>query len=724
MINGIPLRQNLVIGFYILSLLFNITLSQNLKTGVDNDQLIKPDTLLYETDEVVVTGTRTTKKIIDIPYSVMRLNTANYKYDRRNFINNVLPIVPGVFLQSRYGNHDVRISIRGFGTRSNSGIRGIRILMDGIPESEPDGQTRIEAVDFNAIGSTEIVKGNSSSIYTNAPGGVVNFIGDINFNKSFLTSFNDFSSYNLRRNGLKLGIRTKDYGFLATYTYHNYNGYREHSADYWHIFNTILETTPCKNTSFQILGYYVNGIICLPGSLTKEEFDENPFQAVLREKSLDFKRISKKGRVGLRIKSVFGSSNNNEIEVTTYGTIKYFERAQNTYRIINRYGFGASLRYVNNTLIFNQENEFSVGGDFFYQTGPIEEYINDNGTKGNELILLTDETMGNAGFYIINSFELYNRNLYLLLSGRYDDIYFKVTNQRNDLQQYTRSFYAFTPKAALNYKFNPNLAAYISYGLSFDSPAGNELDNYSISSDSGISLLNPDLKPQKSKNFEIGFKGNLVNYDMTWMQNFLFELTYFNYIIEDEIIPFELFGDVFFRNSAKTIRNGIEIGTKAEIIKGLKLSAAYTFSDFIYNNYSAASIDVDSLANIIVTEKDFSGNYVPSVPQNNLNVYFEYEYLISFSLTGHLKASYQYISGMFVNDANEYKTNDYSLLGLSIGAEVRFDNLYFIFSGGINNILDQNYVGFININSSRKRFYELGEPRIFFANLNISYTFN
>lgn len=90
------------------------------------------DSIKYQTEDVVVTATRSVKKIIDIPYSVVRINNMQYKYDKKVSIGDVLNIIPGVFLQSRYGNHDVRISIRGFGSRSNSGIRGVRILLDGI----------------------------------------------------------------------------------------------------------------------------------------------------------------------------------------------------------------------------------------------------------------------------------------------------------------------------------------------------------------------------------------------------------------------------------------------------------------------------------------------------------------------------------------------------------------------------------------------------------------
>ncbi|HEX7357120.1 MAG TPA: TonB-dependent receptor plug domain-containing protein, partial [Ignavibacteriaceae bacterium] len=399
------------------------------------------DSIKYETDEVIVTGTRTNQKIIDIPYSVVRISPNQYKYDRKVSISDVLNTVPGVFMQSRYGNHDVRISIRGFGSRSNTGIRGVRILLDGIPESEPDGQTRIEAIDFNSLGSIEIVKGNSSSLYTNAPGGVVNFISDINYSKSFATQFNDFGSSGLRRNGFKVGIRTKNYGLLNTYTYHNYKGFRPHSEDYWHILNTVVETTPGDNTNLQFLGYLATGLIRLPGSLTKEEFDADPYQAAQREVDWDFRRVSKKGRVAVRFNSKFGENLNNEIEITGYGTIKYFERtARNSFRIFDRYGLGASVKYVNKSSILKRENTFTVGGDLFYQTGPVSEFNSIAGAKGDQLLNYVDETIGNSGFYILNNFELYNNQLFLLMSGRYDNIYFNSLNRLFGFQNTDKRF--------------------------------------------------------------------------------------------------------------------------------------------------------------------------------------------------------------------------------------------------------------------------------------------
>lgn len=706
--------------FFIL--IFTFSFSIQIVAQQNDEPVIPADSLYYETDEVVVTGTRTYKKIIDIPYSVVRIDQTQYKYDRRTAIQDVLGSVPGLFLQSRYGNHDTRISIRGFGSRSNTGIRGVRILLDGIPESEPDGQTRIEAIDFYSIGSIEIVKGNSSSLYTNAPGGVINFINDITFPNTFVSTFNYFGSFDLRENGIKAGVRTDKYSFLTTYKYHHFKGYREHSEDYWNILNTVLESNPGDNSKLTILGYFADGLIRLPGSLTKAQFDENPLQPNPRDVIRDAKRVSQKGRIGFRFNSYLDEKENNEIEFTGYGTIKYFERTAATYRIINRYGVGGTMRWVNQAKLFGQDNEFSIGGDYLYQTGPIENYQNLNGQRSDILLFLTDESIINAGFYYQNYLNLIPGKFDFLATGRYDQVIFNKKNMLLDVQSRERVFAAFTPKFALNYKFTPYMAAYASFGYSFDAPAGNEMDNYPLSTDPN-GLLNPDLKSQNSTNFEIGFKGNLVYRGTKLFNNILFEATLYNYIIDDEIVPFEVLGEVFFRNAAKTNRVGLEVGLSTEITKGLRFQGAYTFSNFKYDEYIARTIEFDTTGNLVFIDRDFTGNYAPSVPEHNISLNLSYEYPFARNVTGFLKGGFVSVSGMWVDDQNTQKTDGYQLFNSTIGLDVALGNFSLMINGGLYNIFDQSYVGFVNINSARKEFYEAGEPQNFFAGLNIGYTF-
>jgi iron complex outermembrane recepter protein len=675
----------------------------------------------YETDEVVVTATRMNQKTIDVPFPVYNINLHELRLDRKVSVSDVLYNVPGVFMQSRYGNHDVRISIRGYGSRSNSGIRGVRILLDGIPESEPDGQTRIEAIDFNALGNIEVVKGNSSSLYTNAPGGVINFINNFYYPGSFLVQYNDIGSFGLRRNGVQFGLKGESYNLLSTYTYHGNTGFREHSEDYWHVLNTVFQTFPDVRTRLEILGYLVNGSIRLPGSLTREQFESNPFQAAVRERDNDYRRVTKKGRVGIRFSRLIDDQS--EIELTGYGTIKYFERTQRDFRIINRYGTGATGKYLRNYSLFSMDNSISLGMDVFYQTGPVENYLNISGLRSDSLQSLRDETIANVGIFLSNNTEFTER-LSMLLTARLDRVIFDIRNQLLQSQNTLRRFQDITPKAALNYKFTETFAVYGSYGLSFDSPAGNELDDYPRPYDPNynLQLLNPDLDPQKSVNIEAGTKGYFIREQNGFINDLFVDLSVFHLNIKNEIVPFEVLGQYFFRNAAQTIRQGVELGVNLRLLKRLTWNTAYTYNDFAYSDYSALAISSVG-GDITSTYRDYSGNIVPNVPVYLINNELLYSYLLLDNLSMFIKANHSYAGSMYVDDANSERTRSYSIINSALGLEFSFKRFNILVTGSLNNITDEVYAGFININSSNKSFYEAGEPRSFYSRLRIKYEF-
>jgi iron complex outermembrane receptor protein len=671
----------------------------------------------YEVDEMIVTGTRTLKKIIDIPYSVDRINNYEFRFEKKNSISDVLNGTPGLFFQNRYGNHDVRVSIRGFGSRSNSGIRGIRILMDGIPESEPDGQTRIEAIDFQSVGRIEIVKGNASSLYTNAPGGVINFINDIDFTESHVVQYNEIGSFGSRNNGLKLALKGDGYKFLSTYTYHTAEGYRPHSNDNWHIVNSVYETAPNDHSTLSLLFYYVDGLIKLPGSLTQAQYQKDPFMGNPRDLGRDAKRTTTKGRFGIRYDTFLDHDKKNQLEITGYGTVKYFERTAATYRIFNRNGFGGTGRFIHKTSLFDLPLELSVGTDLFHQYGPIEEYPNIGGKKGDGNISITDETIDNIGVYFLTTLSVLPDKMDVLITGRQDKVVFNSIDRNLEVTNARRSFEEFTPKIAVNYKLTPALGIFTSFGYSFDSPAFNELDNYPLNSNPQ-QLLNPDLKPQYSKNFEAGTKGTVMN-DGELFSRTKFELVYFNTTIQDEIIPFSIGSGVYFRNAAQTFRSGIELGTSTEIIRGLTYNLAYTYSNFTYDSYVARTFNA---AGDTITDRMYSGNVVPSVPKHNVMTSLAFQRPVADQITAFVKVNFNFVSGMYVNDENSARSGDYQLVGATAGSDITLDRFNILFSGGINNVFDKSHIAFININSDRKEFFESGEPRNYFVSLNLGYT--
>jgi iron complex outermembrane receptor protein len=121
---------------------------------------------------------------------------------------------------------------------------------------------------------------------------------------------------------------------------------------------------------------------------------------------------------------------------------------------------------------------------------------------------VANEVISNIGAYALNQIDIIPQKLSLLVSGRYDRVVYDFHDELASFKDTARIFAEFTPKAALNYKLTPHIALYTSYGFGFDSPAGNELDNYIYTSDSGLHTINPDLKAQKSSSFEVGKRRN------------------------------------------------------------------------------------------------------------------------------------------------------------------------------------------------------------------------
>jgi iron complex outermembrane recepter protein len=543
-------------------------------------------------------------------------------------------------------------------------------------------------------------------------------MNDLDFDRSSVVQFNQFGAFGLHKNGFRAAVKMDKYRFLATYSYLNYDGYRQHNNEYRNIVNMAMEATLSAHAKLSVLGYFAGGAIKLPGSLTQSEFEKDPLQADPKSVDLDEKRITTKGRIGIRYDATFGRKMNNDIEITAYGAIKNLERAAQDYRIINRYGLGLNARYVNKSLIGARHNELTIGVDLFSQPARTEYYENIHGSKGEQIIQIVSENLANKGFFISDDFEILKEKLFVLLSGRYDNVHFNQAEETLPSRTGSKPYRAFTPKLSLNYKLTPLIAIYTSYSLSFDTPAACEM-----ASPDPEYLMNTDLNPQKSGNFEIGIKGNASRPKRFFFSNLTFEATFFNLRISDEIVPYKMFGDVYYRNAAKANRIGAELGAQAEILRNLDFGISYTWSSFQYLTYNAQTVDTDLTGNIITVNEDFSGNLEPGVPVNNIFISLSYAQPLGKNANIFFRAGYQGISGMYVDDANTDKTKGYSLLNALVGSDLRFGKFNLAASAGINNIFNELYVGFIKINSVNNRFYEAGAPRDYFVSLNLGYTF-
>lgn len=713
--NSFIFRCRWISVFFLLMLFLSPSFAQ--KAISDSFQEEISDTL-YQAKDVTVVGTRAEERIIDIPYSVFRVDRKELPYGKKISARDVLADVPGLFLQSLFGNHDLRISLRGFGTRSTSGVRGVRVLQEGFPQSEPDGETILDDIDFTSLGGVEVVKGNLSALYANAPGGVINFSPELYFPHNYVGLISQAGRYGWLLNGVKLGLQNPSNRLLFSYNYSNLDGFRDHGPEYQHLANAIYEAYPGRRaTSLTILGAYLNQFSRQPGFLTREEFEADPFQADALAVSQDFRRHTRKGRLGIRFKTRF-DEDRQELEITGYGSIKELERTDNlTYRLASRYSLGALLRFTNRSHILDgRENTLTVGMDYAYQAGPVTEFENVNGNRGISVESEFRESLNNVGFYALDRFEALPERLNVLLLGRLE---------RNSFQRDIRipfgftdstvAFQRFSPKAGLNYKLKPSIALYTSYGLSYDFPALSELANTPLSSDISYTI-NPDLKPQESYNFEAGIKGNIVNPGAVFMPKYQFDITYFNYHIRDEIIPFVINQQTYYRNTARTNRQGLEIGFKSHPVEAVELAINYVYMHFQFDRYLATIYAPSG-----TTEENYTGNTVPSIPKHIVNFILNYELEFSEDLSALLQWDSDYIGDMYVDDANSELSRGYFYGNVMAGLNFKIHKTSAIAYFAANNIFDKRYAGFININDFSRHFYGTGEPRMFSLGLRLKY---
>ncbi|MEZ4820867.1 MAG: TonB-dependent receptor [Ignavibacteria bacterium] len=326
--------------------------------------------------------------------------------------------------------------------------------------------------------------------------------------------------------------------------------------------------------------------------------------------------------------------------------------------------------------------------------------------------------------YLQNQYFVYRDKASVFLSVRYDNIDITNNNQLFSFQNSTRRFSRYTPRFAVNYKFTPTIAVYSSFGYSYDTPTASELQNYPYTSNGGATTLNPDLNPQISKNIEVGIKGNVFT-ESDLLEKLYFEVTFYNTKIEDEIVPFVINDFTYFRNAAYTNRTGVESGIKLEMFEGMEIAANYSYADFNYLNYNA--INYNSSGDTVTN--NYNGKVVPAIPDNLLNFVINYQFKITKDYTGILLWDMDYVSSMFADDANDVVIPSYFYGNIMAGITCNYKNFNFLLTGGLNNIFDEKYVGFVNINANpelpanQRRYYEPGEPRNTYFGLNVGYGF-
>jgi iron complex outermembrane recepter protein len=672
--------------------LFTFLLILNSTIGFSqNDSTIRSK----ELQPVTVSSSRFTAKDIQTPMSITVIDQSRIQIGQSKMsIFESLGAVPGVFaMNSENFNQDLRISIRGFGARAAFGIRGIKVIVDGIPESIPDGTSKLGNLDVGTMERMEIIKGPSSGLYGNASGGVISIFTE-NPTSPFAEIQTQIGAYGLQRYQFKAGQTVNKLTYFVSASRLTSTGFRDHSALERNFFNGKLIYNFSENIKLTFLANHVSSPKAEDaGGLTQADIDKNRRQA--RQQNIDFdaSETFKQSRVAL----IYDQKINAKHAINA--RVFYLNRDFNSKQALEASGQIAFQRTFAgggfNYQFTTNKYRLKMGLDLENQQDNRQRYDNKKGGERSTLRLDQDEEFRNIGVFLLQELNILPQ-LKLSLNTRFDDIQLKISDKflSDGNQSATQSFQRFSPMVGLSFSPTLSSAIYTNISTNFETPSLNELSNNPL----GTGGFNPNLNPQKSRNYELGYKGILG-------KKFRADVSLFYIEVEDEIVPYQLVGQVgrtYFRNAGLSERKGLELGLTYKILAGLTTYFNYTYSDFQYKSYQT-------------TAGKFDGNILPGIPKHN--IYGEIRYFPRMGI--YAIAQVRSISKIYADDANSAQNEGYVTVNLRAGYQYKIGNLQIEPFVGVNNLLNEIYNANVQINATANRYFEPAQGSFLFGGLAV-----
>jgi iron complex outermembrane recepter protein len=660
------------------------------------------DTLLLSLlDSVTVTALRLDSRVGNAPFSVSVVGREQLQEAQQQLaLDEALAGVPGLFMMgSDNFTQDLRLSIRGFGARAAFGIRGIKLLVDGLPESTPDGQGQVDNIDVGLLDQAEIVRGPMAGLYGNAAGGVVSLSSEAPPEQPFAEARLSAGSFGFQRYQLKGGLTQGKLGVLAYGSHTQIDGFREHSFMRTAVFNVKADYRYREGSKLQLLFNYMDSPEALDaGALSREAVQADRRQAWAGNRNFDAGEAIQQGRVGLRWEHAWKERHqlearafylwrdfNNRLPFQTGGIVQ-----------LDRQFYGGGISYSYQAKLAGLPYRFRLGLDVEQQADLRQRFNNQQGQRG-ERVFYQDELFRSIGAFWVQELE-FSPALKAVLNARLDAVRPEARDRfLEDGDDSGRiDFTSFNPGLGLQYQAAPGLRFHANVSTSFEAPALIELSANPANPEGGG--FNAALAPQRAVNYELGLGGQ-------WGQRLRYQLTGFYIALQDELVPFELEGfpgRSFFRNAGSSRRQGLEAELRYQIASGFSAQLSYTFSDFVYQDYQLPGADLQ-------------GNRLPGIPAHF--GFLRLRYLHRSGLLASLQG--RYAGRLYVNDANTEQDDAYFALALRLSHSLGLGRLGLHPFLGINNLLDMRYSDSIRLNAFGGRYFEPAPGRHFYAGLRL-----
>ncbi|EPG8194356.1 TonB-dependent receptor family protein [Acinetobacter baumannii] len=664
-----------------------------------------------------VEATRTDTGYLQTPASVFRIEAPQVDSSSQVNLTEVVKGIPSLQIRNRENYaQDLQLSMRGFGARSTFGVRGIRLYVDGIPATMPDGQGQTSNIDLSSLDHVEVLTGPFSSLYGNSSGGTILTSTKEGQGKDSIELSYSGGSHDKSRAGLVLQGGAKganEPSYIISSSYFDTDGYREHSGAEKVLNNAKLSWNLDDGSKINWVTNYVKIHADDPQGLTHDQWNANPKQQVPFLKQFNVRKDIEQTQTGVTWSKPINDKNElyamaylGNRQVTQYQSIPKSTQDAS----INHAGgvidfernyYGADFRWTGKELLPNTTLSVGVALDAMDEDRKGFENFNlvngqpSYGVKGN-LRRDEDNTLWNIDPYLQASWQFLPT--WRLDTGvRYSNVHYKSEDNylSNGDDSGKTDYDKVLPSVALSWQILPELMAYVSYAKGFETPTFTEMA-YRPDGQSGFNF---DLTASTSDTYETGLKSQNQLGDFT--------LAVIQTKTKDDIVSAgNSNGRSTFRNADKTLREGVEFAWNKKLWRDLIATASYSYLDATFD------ADIPALGNIAQIS---SGNAIPGIAKNQ--AYASLAWQPSHGLYGGVDV--QYMDKVYVNDTNSDAAPSYSVTSANVGYAWVMGDWKVNSFARVDNLFDKKYVGSVIVNDGNSRYFEPADGRNWSAGLRV-----
>jgi len=677
----------------------------------------EPDTTKpYTLPPATVSVTRAELPLSKVPLSIHSIDRVQISRAKPTWgLDEALANVPGVFVANRYNfSQDQRISIRGFGARSAFAVRGIKILVDGIPQTLPDGQGQLTNVELGEVDRIEVLRGSASALYGNASGGVISIwtkphdVAHVNEEARFVAGrFDQRSGRSWNKWQSTTSMRVGSGTALVTVSRLDYEGERDHSAADNRVLNARVQLPIGTRWSLALVTEVGdNPRADNPGSLTLAELNANRDTVPLLNRNRNAGKAVTQVQTGATLHRTM--TNGGEAAFTLFGLTRDLKNPiTTTYIDLERIDYGARASVTYPVLLGSFVHRLTAGIDFQRLRDDRKNfaYTPSDSAKPDTVRTLDQlEHVTEVGPFVQSALELSPRTTITaglrydwVKFGVQDHLIFATATDTNPDDSGARLMRALSGSLGVAVSASSKSTIYANVGSSFETPTTTELAN----SPSGSGGFNTGLKPQQAWNYEIGMRGSAG-------RRFGYTLAVFQADVRNALIPYEIAAPRFYyRNAGSTRHRGVELSADMSVAPGTSVNVAWTYSDYRYRHYAFT----DTIPHVL------DGRALPGIPKHWLNLFARLQPVTFRGAWGEVQQTYS--SGYLVSDTGSTTTAPWWATNVRVGWEGKGGGVRLGPFLGINNAFNHRYVSSVVINAARGRFYEPAPGRNLYLGLSV-----